>query len=92
MVILVLHILIQMTREQYIQMRTNGNFNIVHNFYSEKFDHSKHKPFLSMMELATFLPSWGDVNAVFEKCCRYYDEKFDVKVLLDKDGNVIKIL
>jgi len=73
-------------------MRTNGNFNIVHNFYSEKFDHSKHKPFLSMMELATFLPSWGDVNAVFEKCCRYYDEKFDVKVLLDKDGNVIKIL
>jgi hypothetical protein len=81
-----------MTREQYIQMRTNGNFNIVHNFYSEKFDHSKHKPFLSMMELATFLPSWGNLDAVFEKCCRYYDEKFDVKVLLDKDGNVIKIL
>jgi hypothetical protein len=81
-----------MTREQYIQMRTNSNFNIVHNFYSEKFDHSKHKPFLSMMELATFLPSWGNLDAVFEKCCRYYDEKFDVKVLLDKDGNLIKIL
>ena len=81
-----------MTREQYIQMRTNGNFNIVHNYYSEKFDSSKHNPFLGMMQLATFLPAWGNVDAVFEKVCRYYDQKFDVRILTDKNGNLIKIL
>lgn len=81
-----------MTREQYIQMRLNGNFNVIHQYYSEKFDHSKHSPFLGIMELARLLPMWTDVNALFEKVCRYYDEKFNVRVLSDKNGNVIKIL
>ena len=82
-----------MTREQYIQMRTNGNFNIVHNFYSEKFDHSKHRPFISIMDLPNLLLASGrSINKIFEDCCRYYDEKFEVKHLLDKDGNLIKVL
>ena len=81
-----------MTREQYLQMRQGQNFNIVHEFYKEKFDHSKHSPFLSLMELATFLPMTGSVNIIFERCCKYYDEKFDVRILSDKNGNYIKAL
>jgi hypothetical protein len=81
-----------MTKEDYLKFRAGQNFNIVHEFYKEKFDHSKHSPFLSLMELATFLPAFGNVNMIFEKCCRYYDEKFDVKILSDKNGNLIKSL
>ena len=79
-----------MTREQYLRMRQGQNFNIVHEFYKEKFDSSKHSPFLSLMELATFLPAFGNVNIIFERCCKYYDEKFDVRILSDKNGNYIK--
>ena len=81
-----------MTREQYLQMRQGQNFNIVYEFYKEKFDSSKHSPFLSLMELATFLPMTGNVNIIFERCCKYYDEKFDVRILTDKNGNYIKTL
>ena len=82
-----------MTREQYISMRERGNFNIVHEYYSERFDHTKHKPFLSLMELAQFLPASGrNVNKIFEDCCRHYDEVFNIVRLLNKDGNLIKTL
>ena len=73
-----------MTKEDYLKFRAGQNFNIVHEFYKEKFDHSKHSPFLSLMELATFLPTFGNVNMIFEK--------FDVKILSDKNGNLIKSL
>lgn len=73
-------------------MREGQNFNIVHEFYKEKFDHSKHSPFLSINELAQLLPMTGNINLIFERCCKYYDEKFDVKILSDKNGNYIKAL
>ena len=82
-----------MTREDYLMMRSGGNFNIIHEYYAEHFDHNKHKPFLNMMELAQFLPASGrNINSIFSKCCKYYDEKFEVNNLLDKDGNLIKSL
>ena len=81
-----------MTREQYLQMRQGQNFNIVHEFYKEKFDHSKHSPFLSVIELAQLLPMFGNANLIFERCCKYYEEKFDVRILTDKNGNYIKTL
>jgi hypothetical protein len=81
-----------MTREQYIQMRANGNFNIIHEYYKEFFDSSKHSPLLSIEQLAQTLPMFGDPNVVFEKCCRHYNEKFSIVDLKDKDGKIIKSL
>jgi hypothetical protein len=78
-----------MTREQYIQMKNNGNFNIVYEFYTEMFDRSKHSPFLSIEQLAQTLPMFGDINLIFDKCCRHYDEKFKVIIVKDKDGKII---
>lgn len=79
-----------MTREQYLTMRRNGNFNIIYEFYKDHFSSNKHSPFLSIEQLAQTLPMFGDVNLIFEKCCRYYDEKFNVVIVRNKDGNVIK--
>ena len=33
-----------------------------------------------------------NIDAVLNKCVRYYDEKFDVRTLSDKDGKIIKII
>jgi len=82
-----------MTREDYLKMREGQSFNIIYEFYKEKFDHSKHKPFISIMDLPNLLLAAGrSINMIFEDCCKYYDEKFNVKILSDKNGNVIKIL
>ena len=82
-----------MTREQYIVFRKNGNFNIVYEYYKEKFDHTKHKPFLSVAELPQLLLATGfNVNQIFNDCCKYYNEKFNIVELLDKDGYSIKTL
>jgi len=81
-----------MTREQYIQMRNNGNFNIVYEYYKEFFNYDKHSPFLSIEQLAQTLPMFGDINLIFEKCCRYYNEKFNVVDLRNKEGQIIKTL
>ena len=81
-----------MTREQYIRMRDNGNFNIVYEYYREKFDHSKHTPFLSMMELIQILPQVMSANLAMDASLKYFDQKFNVTILSDKDGALIKVL
>jgi len=82
-----------MTREDYLKMREAQSFNIIYEFYREMFDPNKHKPFISIMDLPNLLLAAGrSINKIYEDCCRYYDEKFDVRILSDKDGKVIKIL
>jgi hypothetical protein len=58
----------------------------------EKFDHKKHKPFLLITELLQYLPRWGDLIVIFEDVCRYYDNKFEIVELKDREGNTIKYL
>jgi len=82
-----------MTREHYLMMREKQNFNIIYEYYKEKFDSSKHRPFISMMDLSNLLLATGrSINKIFEDCCKYYDEKFNVTILSDKDGKYIKAL
>jgi hypothetical protein len=81
-----------MTREQYLMMRQGGNFNIVYEFYKENFDQSKHKPFLGIQELAQLLPMFGNIDVIFETCCKHYDQKFNVVRVSDKNGNLIKLV
>ena len=81
-----------MTREQYIRMRNNGNFNIVYEYYREKFDHFNHRPLLSLMELVQILPQVMSAHSAMDASLRYFDQKFDVRILSDKDGAIIKLL
>ena len=82
-----------MTRELYLTMRQNASFGIVYEYYKERFDHSKHTPFLQVTDLANFMVMTGmNVDRILDKCVRYYDEKFDVRTLSDKDGKIIKII
>jgi hypothetical protein len=81
-----------MTKEDFLRFKSNRDFNLVYQFYAEKFDHNKHKPFLSIMELLQFLPQWGDLNVIFEQVCEHYKNKFEIVEVQDDKGNTIKYL
>ena len=58
----------------------------------EKFDHSKHKPLLSIVQLLQYLPQWGNIQNIFEDVCEHYDNKFEIVEVKDREGNTIKYL
>jgi len=81
-----------MTREEYLHFKSSRDFHIIYNFYMEKFDQSKHKPFLSIVQLLQYLPQWGNLQVIFEDVCDYYDNKFEIVEVKDREGNTIKCL
>jgi hypothetical protein len=79
-----------MTKEQYIKMRQNGDFNTVYEYYKEKFDHSKHRPFLGIQDVANLLLNLGyNIDRVMNTCLEHYDQQFSIVKISDKDGNLI---
>ena len=80
-----------MTREQYIQIKATQPAGVIYQFYKEHLNINKHK-LLSYQEFFTFVQMWASLDALFEKVCRYYDNKFCITKLLDKEGNIIKYL
>lgn len=81
-----------MTKHEYIQMKKAGSVELVYEYYKERFDRNKHRPFLSPHEFAMYLQMCMDVPRVFEKVCNYYDNKFNIVLLKDKNGNFISFL
>jgi hypothetical protein len=74
-------------------LRKRGDFNIIYEYYKEKFDSSIHSPFISIMELPQLLLATGfNPNNILAKCCEHFDNKFGVIRVLDKDGNTIATL
>ncbi len=65
-------------REQYIKLREEGSAEILFEYYKEKFDKTKHSPYL---EYSDFLPSiqmWPGVRDAYNMVTEYYDAKFFV--------------
>lgn len=82
-----------MTKEQYLVMRKNGNFNIIYEYYTEHFNSAKHTPFLSIEEMAQLLPMTGlNLHVIMDKCMRHYDEKFNITKVLNREGETIATL
>jgi hypothetical protein len=81
-----------MTKHEYLQMKKTGSIQVVYEYYKERFDRNKHKPFLPPNEFAMYLQMYMDVPKVFERVCNHYDEKFIVVVLKDKNANFISFL
>lgn len=88
-----------MTREEYLQLRNDGNgAMIVYNYYVEKFDREKHKPFLSFNELFMYLNMWTfhkpeiavAIHDLSQSIINKLDNRFSVMHLMDKEGHYIK--
>jgi predicted N-acyltransferase len=78
-----------MTKQEYIQTKTSNAVMIVYEFYKEKFDHKKHRPFLTEQEFFPYIQMSMDLNNLFVSIQSYYDQKFNVTTILDNRGNII---
>lgn len=81
-----------MTKHDYLQMKKAGSIQIVYEYYKERFDKDKHRPFLPPNEFAVYLQMCMDIPRVFEKVCNHYDQMFNVTTLKDGNGNFISFL
>lgn len=81
-----------MNKSDYLHLRSNDQKALIYEFYKERFDGDKHKPFLSLVEVITYLPMWGNIVTILEKVINYYNQKFNIVNVLDKNGNLIYTL
>jgi hypothetical protein len=69
-----------------------NSLQIAYEYYKEKFDSKKHKPFLCPQEFSVFIQMYADIPKLLERVCQYYDNKFVITELKDKNGNLIGFL
>lgn len=80
-----------MTKQQYFTYKTSDQMDILYEYYKEKFDKFKHKPFLTRKEFETFAPMCMDINQSYRKVCRHYDNELNCVELKDKEGKTLMI-
>ena len=83
-----------MTKEQYINLRSHENAaNLIYQHYANNFDKTKHKGnMLGFQECLIYLQMWGNLHEIFQKLRESYDAKFELVILADANGNIIKYL
>tara|TARA_R110000868_G_scaffold334455_1_gene595166 strand:+ start:1353 stop:1607 length:255 start_codon:yes stop_codon:yes gene_type:complete len=83
-----------MTKEQYITLRSDANAaNLIYQHYANNFDSTIHKGnMLGFHECLTYLQMWGNLHEIFQKLKAIYDVKFEIVILADANGNIIKYL
>jgi hypothetical protein len=78
-----------MTKQEYINNKKTNQMKVIYEYYKEKFDHKKHKPFLSEQEFYVYIQMNRDLNETYIKVANYYDSYFNVVTILDEKGNII---
>ena len=81
-----------MDKEQYFQAIHNNQGAVIYEMYKEKFDETKHKPFLDPNQFMLYLQMSGMINQAFESACSYYEQKLGINKLFNKDGKLIRFL
>ena len=81
-----------MTKEQYITLRQNNVLDVVYQYYRENHDNKKHTGPLNVQEFFIYLNMWGNVQQIAQKVIAHYDQKFNLVILSDANGNTIKYL
>lgn len=81
-----------MNKSEYLSLKLSGSMMIPYEYYKEKLDTDKHKRVLSPQEFGIYLPMHMNPGTAFEIACQYYDQKFVVTELRDKEGKLIRFL
>ncbi len=66
--------------------------DVIYQYYRENHNKDKHIGPLGIQEFFIFLNMWGNMQQIAEKVIAYYDQKFNVVVLSDANGKIIKYL
>lgn len=81
-----------MTKQQYLKYKQTDQMAILYEFYKERFDKNKHKPFLQRQEFDTFAHMVMDLEKAYRNAVSHYDSKLNVVELKDREGKLIAIL
>jgi len=81
-----------MTRQEYIAIRTSNPTILIYERYKERHDPAKHGRLMSAHELLTFLPMWRNPRDILDSIIDELDAKFGIVQLLDRNGQLIKLL
>ena len=82
-----------MTREEYIQYRSENNPEPIYEVYKEGYDAKKHKVFLSRGDFFQSIQMWLPANKALHDTYAYFDIKFEVMRITDKvTGEIIKFV
>lgn len=73
-------------------IRTSNPTLLIYEKYKENHNPSKHGRLISMQELLTFLPMWRNPRDILDGIIEEYDAKFGIVQLLNRNGQLIKLL
>lgn len=78
----------------YLLMRANSDVAILYEYYKDHYDSSKHSRFLHPQEFINALQQWNMMGlpAMMDMAVQYFDNKFNIVKLLNKEGQLIKLL
>ncbi len=78
-----------MNKEQYLELMKNKNYSsILYEYYKEKFQEKEYKTFLTIEQFIHFLKMFDYVNIGMEKASKYYEEKFNIVRIHNKEGQL----
>ena len=80
-----------MTKQQYMNWKTSYPVNILYHYYTthEKLNHKPLDPQNLVMQLQL---RGFNINKILHDLMEEYDRKYELTVLLDKNGNFIKYI
>ena len=81
-----------MERNTYIKIKSEAPLQVVYELYKERFDDNGKNVFLNQNSFYTFVQMWNNVNNLCHQAIEYYDAKFDIVTLMDKDGKPLKYM
>ena len=81
-----------MERNTYIKIKSEAPLQLVYELYKERFDDNGKNVFLNQNSFYTFVQMWNNVNNLCHQAIEYYDAKFGIITLMDKDGKPLKYM
>lgn len=81
-----------MTKQDYLMVRRSNPTILIYEKYKESYNPNKHGRMLGPQELLTYLPMWRNPHDILNGIIEEYDAKFGVVQLLDRNGQLIKLL
>ena len=81
-----------MEKSTYIKIKSEAPLQLVYELYKERFDDNGTNIFLNHNDFYRFIQMWNNINNLCHQAIAYYDAKFEIVTLMDKDGKHLKYM
>lgn len=81
-----------MNKDEYLKLIKVYPGDVLYNYYVEHLNTPLYKSYLDKMSFITNLAKFTDPSALLNVVCSYYDSKFSIIKVFDKEGKLIKII